>query len=72
MDLHWRTNRKVRKIIVTVSYKIVKRELLLIIVIGNGLSLFGHDWLPFDWKEIAFIQAEALKSLIILMFSLQI
>ena len=62
----------VGKIIVSLN---VEREMLLIIVIGDGPSLFSHDWLlhtPFDWKEIAFIQAEPLKSLIILMFSLLI
>ena len=48
----------VGKIIVTVSYKNVEREMPPIIVKGDGPSLFGRDWLlhiPLDWKEIAFI-----------------
>ena len=48
----------VGKIIVTVSYKNVEKEMLPIIVKGDGPSLFGRDWLlyiPLDWKEIAFI-----------------
>ena len=57
----------VGKIIVTVSYKNVEKEMPPIIVKGDGPSLFGRDWLlhiPLDWKEIAFIQAQHLKSLI--------
>ena len=42
------------------SYKNVEREMLLIIVIGDGLSLFGHDWLLHIPFEIEFIQAEPI------------
>ena len=57
----------VGKIIVTVSYKNVEKEMPPIIVKGDGPSLFGRDWLlyiPLDWKEITFIQDEPIKSLI--------
>ena len=52
---------------VSVSYKSQQAQLSLLVVMGDGPSLFGRDWLEsitLDWSEIHSLQTDPLHSLL--------
>ena len=55
---------------VRVKYGVQEAKLVLVVVGGNGPSLFGRNWLKYlrlDWRNIAVVRAVQQKSLSMLL-----
>ena len=63
--VHRRVNESKEEFLVTATYANQSKKLTLYIVLGNGYTLLGREWLQniqLDWKRIAMITKDPLRA----------